>query len=85
MSTASTYTFSYTHEEADSVDLDTILKLRLNTHRSEVIEFLKQNDVKESFEGGVDSWWGLGSVFLFELNFTAVMTVTRYGVTVTIH
>ena len=37
-----------------------------------------------SYEGGLHDWWGLGSVFLWELSLVPTFKVDTKGVTITI-
>ena len=54
----------------DLLDAETLLKKLLITHRPDVLEFLKRcrpDKDMAKYENGIDSWWGLGSVMLWEL------------------
>ena len=53
----------------------------LKTHRKEVMEFLDSNYPGKDWYGyecGIDSWWGIGSVFAYELGLRFTLEIPPY-------
>ncbi len=61
----------YTFTTADEcLQIEEVLSKHFSTHRDEVIEWFSEQFPEldmNTYEGGIDEWFGLGSVTLFEL------------------
>ena len=74
-------------ELSDYGNTTTTLRDFYNKYKSEIIAQVATANPSinpTSFEGGIDSWWGLGSVMLFELDIQPTLTYTGYKVMLTI-
>lgn len=55
-----------------------MLEQALNNHRDEIVVWLaKRNDINaNTYEGGIDGWWGWGSVMMCELGIMVDIKIT---------
>ena len=72
--------------ESGELSTDQLLKNILKEYRKEVLAFLTTlfDEDWNTYEGGIDSWWGLGSVFLYELGLSCTVKYSSNGITITI-
>lgn len=74
--------------QAEHADLDTVWREMIKRFKPIIIEFLNTIDPPEdweTYEGGVDDWWGPGSVGLWELCLTFNIKLTSDGMDITIN
>jgi hypothetical protein len=81
------YTFKVSLDDGNYTDVDYILQEHLRTNRESVFEWFKKElpeiDLLE-YEGGIDDWWGMGSVTMWELGLEFTFKYSCDGLVVTI-
>ena len=67
-------------------DIDFLMSYALEHHRQLVIDYMESTYYSDcsTYEGGIDDWFGLGSVILYELGLTPSVQVDHSQIKLTL-
>lgn len=80
--------FTVNLECIESNSIQNIFDSVLSQHRQSIINYIESQVVGdidlETYEGGIDNWFGLGSVMLYELSYEPKLEFTQQQVHLTL-